>query len=40
MEKSEVLSASSRLESWFFSLNTSMSDFKTQVCFNVFFFFK
>ena len=33
MEKSEVLSASSRLESWFFSLNNSMSDFRTQFCF-------
>ena len=33
MENSEVLWASRRLESWLFSLNNSMSDFKTQFCF-------
>ena len=38
MENSEVISSSRRLESWLFSLNNSMSDFKIQNCFNVFLF--
>ena len=38
MENFEVLWVPRKLESWFFSLNNSLSDFETQFCFNVFFF--